>query len=63
MIQHSSWNKTAVYKCNEGYALSPPDDNKMQCVENGIWKGTFGTCYPGKTLFYTWFNVGVFHDL
>ena len=48
VTEHNSWNQTAVYKCMDDYALNPPDDNTKQCVVNGDWTGTLGTCFPGK---------------
>ena len=63
VTEHTKWNQTAVYQCNEDYSFSSITDNKMYCDSNGRWKGKLGHCIRGKiiyTYFYCNFNIFLF---
>ena len=49
VTNHTDWNQTAMYKCNEGYTLVPEEGNKKTCDSMGVWQGDLGECIPSKS--------------
>ena len=48
VTEHTKWNQTAVYQCNEDYSFSSITDNKMYCDSNGKWNENLVKCIIGK---------------
>lgn len=46
----TTFSSSAVYSCNQGYALSKEGDETRLCQDNGTWSGTAPTCVCTRSM-------------